>query len=84
MLHTSAIFTHLRRVLQGAYFLQYMNMNELDQLVGCLRAIRVFKNYEIIREGDPGDAFYLIATGRVSVWKKKRHPAGEGGRTSVR
>jgi CRP-like cAMP-binding protein len=71
MLHTSAIFTHLRRVLQGAYFLQYMNMNELDQLVGCLRAIRVFKNYEIIREGDPGDAFYLIATGRVSVWKKK-------------
>jgi ATP-binding cassette subfamily B protein len=71
MLPTSAIFAHLRRVLQRAYFLQYMNMIEMDQLVGCLRAMRVFKNYEIIRQGDPGDAFYFIATGRVSVWVKK-------------
>jgi CRP-like cAMP-binding protein len=46
-------------------------MKELDQLMGGLRAIRVFKGYQIIRQGDPGDAFYLIATGRVSVWKKK-------------
>lgn len=71
MQHTNAIFAHLRRVLQGAYFLQYMNIHEMDQLVGCLRAMRVFKGYEIIRQGDPGDAFYLIATGRVSVWLKK-------------
>jgi CRP-like cAMP-binding protein len=33
--------------------------------------MRVFKGYEIIRQGDLGDAFYLIATGRVSVWLKK-------------
>ena len=71
MLHTSAIFTHLRRVLQQAYFLQYLNMHEMDQLVTSLRAMRVFKGYEIIRQGDPGDAFYLIATGKVSVWIKK-------------
>lgn len=71
MLPTSAIFSHLRRVLQRTYFLQYMNMIEIDRLVGCLRAVRVFKGYEIIRQGDLGDAFYLIATGRVSVWVKK-------------
>jgi CRP-like cAMP-binding protein len=46
-------------------------MIEIDRLVGCLRAVRVFKGYEIIRQGDLGDAFYLIATGRVSVWVKK-------------
>jgi CRP-like cAMP-binding protein len=68
---TSAIFKHLRRVLQQAYFLQYMSPKELDKLMTCLRAVRVFKGYEIIRQGDPGDAFYLIASGRVSVWVKK-------------
>ncbi len=68
---TSAIFSHLRRVLQQAYFLQYMSPRELDKLMTCLRAVRVFKGYEIIRQGDPGDAFYLIASGRVSVWVDK-------------
>jgi CRP-like cAMP-binding protein len=48
-----------------------MDVKELDQLVGALRAMRVFKGFEIIRQGDPGDAFYLIATGRVSVWVNK-------------
>ena len=71
MLPTSAIFSHLRRVLQQAYFLQYMSPRELDKLMTCLRAVRVFKGYEIIRQGDPGDAFYLIASGRVSVWVNK-------------
>ncbi len=33
--------------------------------------IRVQKGYEIIKQGDPGDAFYLIASGKVSVWMKK-------------
>ena len=71
VIHTSDIFAHLRRVLQQAYFLQNLNPNELDQLVINLRAIRVFKGYEIIRQGDPGDAFYLIASGKVSVWMQK-------------
>lgn len=68
---TSAIFKHLRRVLQQAYFLQSMSMKEIDKLMTCLRAMRVFKGFEIIRQGDPGDAFYLIATGLVSVWVDK-------------
>ena len=71
MLPTAAIFSNLRRVLRQAYFLHYLNMNELDQLVNCLRAVRVFKGYEIIRQGDPGYAFYLIASGKVSVWLSK-------------
>ncbi|HVM31649.1 MAG TPA: cyclic nucleotide-binding domain-containing protein [bacterium] len=68
---TSAIFAHLRRVLQQAYFLQLLGPKELDQLVTSLTATRVFKGHEIIKQGAPGDAFYLIATGKVSVWMDK-------------
>jgi CRP-like cAMP-binding protein len=48
-----------------------MNMNELDKLVAALKPMRVFKGFEIVKQGDPGDAFYLIASGRVSVWVNK-------------
>jgi ATP-binding cassette subfamily B protein len=68
---TSAIFKHLRRVLQQTYFLQSMGPKELDKLTICLKPMRVFKGYEIIKQGDTGDAFYLIASGRVSVWIDK-------------
>jgi CRP-like cAMP-binding protein len=65
---TSDIFKHLRRVLSKAYFLQALNQRELDKVVDCLRAMRVFKGYEIVRQGEAGDAFYFIASGWVSVW----------------
>ena len=67
----SAIFQHLRRVLQQTYFLRSMTSGELDRLVTCLKPLRVFKGYEIIQQGQPGDAFYLIASGRVTVWVDK-------------
>ena len=65
---TSAIFKHLRRVLQKTYFLQDLTTKELDKLMNGLRAMRVFKGFEIVRQGAPGDAFYLIASGHVTVW----------------
>lgn len=68
---TSAIFKHLRRVLQQTYFLQSMTLRELDTLMSSLKPMRVFKGFEVIKQGDPGDAFYLIASGRVSVYVNK-------------
>jgi CRP-like cAMP-binding protein len=68
---TSAIFKHLRRVLQQTYFLQALSLKDLDKLMTTLKPMRVFKGFEIIKQGDPGDAFYLIASGRVSVWVNK-------------
>jgi CRP-like cAMP-binding protein len=67
----NSVFARLRQVLQNTYFFQSLKMSELDELIGHLRMIRVQKGYEIIKQGDPGDAFYLIASGKVSVWKKK-------------
>jgi ATP-binding cassette subfamily B protein len=71
MTDTASVFSRLRNVLQNTYFFQSLKMNELDELIGHLRMIRVQKGYEIIKQGDPGDAFYLIASGKVSVWLKK-------------
>ena len=71
MSDTNSIFGRLRSVLQNTYFFQSLKMSELDELIGHLRMIRVQKGYEIIKQGDPCDAFYLIASGKVSVWKNK-------------
>jgi len=71
MAEQHSIFTQLRGVLRDTYFFQALKVHELDELIGGLRMIRVQEGYEIIRQGDPGDAFYLIASGRVSVWVKK-------------
>src|SRR5271154_1647 len=71
MSEPNSVFARLRQVLQNTYFFQSLKMNELDELIGHLRMVRVQKGYEIIKQGDPGDAFYLIASGKVSVWMKK-------------
>ena len=68
---TASIFSRLRKVLQSTHFFQALKMTELDELIGHLRMVRVQKGYEIVKQGDPGDAFYLIASGKVSVWVKK-------------
>ena len=71
MTDTASIFSRLRHVLQNTYFFQSLKPNELDELIGHLRMIRVQKGYEVIKQGDPGDAFFFIASGKVSVWMKK-------------
>jgi CRP-like cAMP-binding protein len=71
MSDAASIFSRLRSVLQNTYFFQALKLNELDELIGHLRMVRVQKGYEIVKQGDPGDAFYLIAAGKVSVWMKK-------------
>ena len=71
MKESSSIFGRLRDVLQHTYFFQSLKFHELDELIGGLRMIRVQKGYEVIKQGDPGDAFYLIASGKVSVSVKK-------------
>lgn len=67
----NSIFARLQHVLQKAYFFQSLKVSELDELISHLRMIRVQKGYTIIQQGDPGDSFYLIASGRVSVYVKK-------------
>jgi len=63
--------TRLRQILKKTYFFQSLKMNELDDLISHIRAASFQKGSAVIKQGEAGNAFYLIATGRVSVWIKK-------------
>ena len=45
--------------------------DELGELIIHLRMIRAQKGFEIIRQGDSWDSFYVILSGRVSVKVRK-------------
>lgn len=63
--------SRLSQILHKTYFFQSLKMYELDELVGHMRHQKALKGVAIIKQGDPGLSFYLIASGRVSVWIKK-------------
>lgn len=71
MVEDAFSIARLSQILHKTYFFQALKMFELDELVGHMRAQKVPKGQTIIRQGDPGLSFYLIASGRVSVWVKK-------------
>ncbi|HJT25043.1 MAG TPA: cyclic nucleotide-binding domain-containing protein [bacterium] len=71
MADDSFSLARLSQILHKTYFFQSLKMQELDDLVGHMRAQKAPKGATIIKQGDPGLSFYLIASGRVSVWVKK-------------
>lgn len=58
------IFEKLRKL----DFLTYHSEEELIQLVQSMRKVRLPAGEEIIRQGQKGEAFYLIRSGGVAVW----------------
>jgi len=71
MADASFNISRLREILKKTYFFQSLKMHELDELIGHMRSQKAPKGATIIKQGDPGLSFYLIASGRVSVWVKK-------------
>jgi CRP-like cAMP-binding protein len=57
----------LRDCLQSVDFLYQLKVDELDHLMGALKKRRCTANYTVIKQGDPGDAFYMISSGKVEV-----------------
>jgi CRP-like cAMP-binding protein len=71
---------NLRAVLKRISFLEHLKVSELDELIAGLGK-RPFQAGEvIIRQGDPGETFYVIASGSVGVFRerlfRKRRIAG--------
>ncbi|HXC62916.1 MAG TPA: cyclic nucleotide-binding domain-containing protein, partial [bacterium] len=61
----------LRNVLQGVDFFTRLKLEELETLLEHLKKRSVAKGTLVIEQGDRNaDAFYMIASGRCTVWKK--------------
>jgi CRP-like cAMP-binding protein len=78
----------LRDCLAGVDFLRQLKLDELDKLVGALKKRNCPAGNIIIKQGDPGDAFYMISTGKVEVWDKEkkltdRHPGEYFGESAL-
>jgi CRP-like cAMP-binding protein len=61
----------LLTALRGSDLFQDLTPAEMDELIIHLRMIRTQKGFEIIRQGDSWDSFYVILKGRVSVKIRK-------------
>jgi CRP-like cAMP-binding protein len=57
----------LRDCLKGVDFLYPLKVDELDKLMGAMKKRRYPAGHTVIQQGDIGDAFYLISSGKVSV-----------------
>ena len=64
-------YQHILQTLKGVDFFTKFNMGELEELMQHIKKLACPKGHVIIKEGQSGDAFYMIYSGKVSIWKKK-------------
>jgi len=55
-------------LLKEVHFLYELSIDEINYLINGLNKIIFNKGKTVIRQGDTGDSFFLIAEGKVSVW----------------
>jgi CRP-like cAMP-binding protein len=77
MAATDPFPSRLLGIIRSCGLFQDLTPKELDDLLIYLRMIRTQKGYEIIRQGDSWESFYVIISGRVSVWIKKGQKTGK-------
>lgn len=58
-------------VLEKIKFFEKLKVKELEELAKCIKKETALKGKVIIKQGDEGDAFYMIAEGKVAVWFDK-------------
>lgn len=71
MSESESNFPRLLFFLRESDLFHGLTTPEMDNLITHLRMIRTQKGFEIIRQGDSWDSFYLIISGRISVKIKR-------------
>ncbi len=61
----------LRLVLKKIDFLEYLKFHELDELIANMEKRPFQRGEVIIKQGEPGETFFILATGSVGVFRKK-------------
>ncbi len=61
----------LLKILESVDFFEKLKVGQLEQLIEKIKKLSVPKGRTVIKEGEPGDAFYMISSGKVSIWHKK-------------
>ena len=56
-----------RAALEQCVLFQHVDVAGLDACLACLRLRRFRKDETVFHQGDPGDALYVVASGRVKV-----------------
>ena len=66
------------RLLQGVPMFEPLSLAVMERLASGLREVAYPRGSEIIRQGDPGDAFYVLVDGTVEVTRDGTHLADLG------
>ena len=64
-------FSKIRPILQKVGFFSLLKHEELDHIIKALKKRKVASGSEIIKQGEKGEAFFLILSGEVSVHVRK-------------
>jgi len=62
---------NLRLVLKKISFLEYLKMNELDELIKALDKRPFSPGEVIIKQNTIGETFYILGSGSVGVYKER-------------
>jgi len=57
----------LRESLQGHYLFEALNTEDLDKIIACMRPVEATDGEYVIHQGDVGDMFYCIESGKCKA-----------------
>jgi CRP-like cAMP-binding protein len=66
-----SIYGQIRDALSKAGFFKFLKIEELDLFIKKLKIRYYLAGDEVVKQGDPGDSFYIIAEGRVDILVRK-------------
>jgi len=61
----------LRLTLKRISFLEHLKLNEMDEMIGALDKRPFHKGEVIIKQGTIGETFYILSSGKLTVYKDK-------------